>query len=104
MSGDINAGFLGGPVGLCSSSFLSDVSVARSLCPYTPSPSPPSSPLHSPQSVRCPLLFILLLLPLLLDLVVMLLQHQLEAGDIAGVGDMVGVEDVVGVHLYHTRL
>ena len=52
MSGDINAGFLREPVGLCSSSFLSDVSVPRSLCPYSPSPSPPSSPLHSPQSVR----------------------------------------------------
>ena len=39
MSGDINAGFLGGPVGLCSSSFLSDVSVPRSLYPYSPSPS-----------------------------------------------------------------
>ena len=53
VSGDINAGFLGEPVGLCSSSFLSDVSVPRSLCPYSPSPSSPSSPLHSPQSVRC---------------------------------------------------
>ena len=53
MSGDINAGFLGGPVGVCNSTFLSDVSVTRSLCPYSPSPSPPFSPLHSPQSIRC---------------------------------------------------
>ena len=53
MSGDINAGFLVGPVGLCSSSFPSNVSVARSLCPHLPSPSPPFSPLQSPRSVRC---------------------------------------------------
>ena len=52
-SEDINAGFLGGPVGLCIiNSFLPDVSVPRSLCPYSPSLSS-SSPVHSPQSVRC---------------------------------------------------
>ena len=53
---------------------FSDVSVARSLCPYSPSPSLPSSPFHSSQSVR---FLSSVYSSLLLGLVVLLLQHQL---------------------------
>ena len=60
---------------------LSDVSVARSLCPSSPSPSPPSSMLHPFSLLGISLLFTLHLLPLLLRLVVLLLQHRLGAGD-----------------------
>ena len=81
VSGEIIARFLDGPVGLCSSSILSDVSVARSLCPYSPSPYPPSCTLHPLSLLGISLLFTLHLLPLLLGLVVLLLQHQLGAGD-----------------------
>ena len=99
MSGDINAGFLGGLWAFVAVLFSLmclwlGLFVLTHLLPLLLA-------LHFTllSLLGVSLLFTLLLLPLLLGLVVLLLQHQLGAGDTAGVGNMVGVGDVVGIHL-----
>ena len=101
MSGDISEN-LDGPLNLCSPSHC----ILRPLCPYFPSPSPPSSPLSNTRLLVCSPLcsfspsphsssLVSLGLVILLLLVLLWAVVGVKVGAVGGVG---GKSIMIGVH------